>query len=76
MADIRMNDTDDSTGQIYTYHEGVIMPKPTHEGKAGETVFDGTTTWLCLGGNKWVDKLGRESDPLNRRKDEDTGGEF
>jgi hypothetical protein len=44
------------------------MAMPTREGELGETVFDGTTTWLCLGGTQWVMDLPLESDALIRQR--------
>jgi hypothetical protein len=44
------------------------MAMPTHEGELGETVFDGTATWLCLGGTQWVTDLPLESDALIRQR--------
>lgn len=44
------------------------MAKPTREGELGETVFDGVTTWLCLGGTEWVMNLPPVSDALIRQR--------
>jgi hypothetical protein len=44
------------------------VAKPTRKGELGETVFDGSTTWLCLGGSEWVTSLPQESDPLIRQR--------
>lgn len=47
---------------------GGAMDKPTREGNLGDTYFDGTTTWLCLGGSDWVMNLPAESDALIRQR--------
>jgi hypothetical protein len=44
------------------------MGKPKHNGELGDTVFDGATTWLCLGGNEWVMRLPAESDAMIRQR--------
>jgi hypothetical protein len=44
------------------------MGTPKHSGELGDTVFDGVTTWLCLGGTEWVMKLPAESDALIRQR--------
>jgi hypothetical protein len=31
--------------------------KPTHTGALGDTVFDGDTTWVCIGVGEWVDRI-------------------
>lgn len=36
---------------------------PFSPGELGDTVFDGTTTWVCFGGMDWRDRIETERPP-------------
>jgi hypothetical protein len=55
-------------GSVRVRRSEGAMGRPKHNGELGDTVFDGITTWLCLGGNEWVMKVSPESDALIRQR--------
>ncbi len=57
-----------------------VHMKPTKPGKLGDIEFDGTTTWVCMGGTDWTNHIERElpapfpfQPPLRRRREKKRG---